>query len=156
MEFESEQGPYFSGRAGVLGELVAWLGGEDDDGRGRIVTGSPGCGKAAALGRIVALSDEGYRTALDLSGVDPATVVPVGLVAAAVHARHKRFEEVVERIGAVPSVRRRSRPSMSSRAWRKVCCSAGGRRPPPSGGFPARRSRPDCAHPAWSSARSTP
>ncbi|MFE6698809.1 caspase family protein [Streptomyces sp. NPDC057718] len=99
VEFESEQGLYFSGRAGVLSELVAWLGGEDDDGRGRIVTGSPGCGKSAVLGRIVALSDEGYRTALDLSGVDPATVVPVGLVAAAVHARHKRLEEVVERIG---------------------------------------------------------
>lgn len=99
VEFESEQGLYFSGRASVLSELVAWLTAEEDDGRGRIVTGSPGCGKSAVLGRIVALSDVGYRAALDLSGVDSATVVPAGLVGAAVHARHKRLEEVVERIG---------------------------------------------------------
>lgn len=99
VEFESEQGLYFSGRAGVLSELVAWLTAEEGDGRGRIVTGSPGCGKSAVLGRIVALSDAGYRTALDLSGVAPTTVVPTNLVAAAVHARHKRLEEVVERIG---------------------------------------------------------
>ncbi|GAA5069176.1 hypothetical protein GCM10023336_52950 [Streptomyces similanensis] len=99
VEFESEQGLYFSGRSNVLKELVSWLVDPDHDGRGRIVTGSPGCGKSAVLGRIVALSDAGYRAALDLSDVDPATVVPAGLVAAAVHARHKRLEEVVERIG---------------------------------------------------------
>ncbi|MFD7899821.1 caspase family protein [Streptomyces sp. NPDC059743] len=100
VEFESEQGLYFSGRVTVLTELVDWLTAEDGDGRGRIVTGSPGCGKSAVLGRIVALSDGRYRSRLDLSGVDPATVVPEGCVAAAVHARHKRLEEVVERIGS--------------------------------------------------------
>lgn len=100
VEFESEQGLYFSGRGNVLTELVSWLTAEDGDGRGRIVTGSPGCGKSAVLGRIVALSDARYRAKLDLSDVDPATVVPEECVAVAVHARHKRLEEVVERIGA--------------------------------------------------------
>ncbi len=104
VEFESEQGLYFSGRVTVLTELVDWLTAEDGDGRGRIVTGSPGCGKSAVLGRIVALSDSRYRSRLDLSGVDPATVVPEGCVAAAVHARHKRLEEVVERIGSALGV----------------------------------------------------
>jgi WD40 repeat protein len=100
VEFESEQGLYFSGRVRVLTELVEWLTAEDGDGRGRVVTGSPGCGKSAVLGRIVALSDGLYRTQFDLSGVDAATVIPEGCVKAAVHARHKRLEEVVDRIAA--------------------------------------------------------
>lgn len=98
VEFESEQGLYFSGRTQVLSELVGWLTSPQGDGRGRVVTGSPGCGKSAVLGRIVALSDLGYRARLDLSGVEASTVLPVGSVSAAVHARHKRLEEVVERI----------------------------------------------------------
>ncbi|MET7484084.1 caspase family protein [Streptomyces sp. NPDC005538] len=99
VEFESEQGLYFSGRGKVLTSLVEWLTAEEGDGRGRIVTGSPGCGKSAVLGRIVALSDARYRAKLNLSDVDPATVVPEECVAVAVHARHKRLEEVVERVG---------------------------------------------------------
>ncbi|WP_399087897.1 caspase family protein [Streptomyces sp. BBFR2] len=98
VEFESEQGLYFSGRRSVLSELVAWLTSDESDGKGRVVTGSPGCGKSAVLGRIVALSDGRYRPRLGLSGADPETVIPEGCVAAAVHARHKRLEEVVERI----------------------------------------------------------
>ncbi|WP_262386905.1 caspase family protein [Streptomyces sp. TRM49041] len=98
VEFESEQGLYFSGRVRVLTELVEWLTADEGDGRGRVVTGSPGCGKSAVLGRIVALSDGMYRERFDLAGVDPATVVPEGCVTAAVHARHKRLEEIVERV----------------------------------------------------------
>ncbi|WP_032917052.1 caspase family protein [Streptomyces rimosus] len=98
VEFESEQGLYFSGRVRVLSELVQWLSGVDGDGHGRVVTGSPGCGKSAVLGRVVALSDSVYRDRLELSGIALATMVPEGCVTAAVHARHKRLEEVVERI----------------------------------------------------------
>ncbi|MDT0269130.1 caspase family protein [Streptomyces sp. DSM 44915] len=98
VEFESEQGLYFSGRVRVLSELVDWLTAPEEDGRGRVVTGSPGCGKSAVLGRVVALSDGPYRARLDLRDVDPRTVVPAGCVTAAVHARHKRLEEIVERI----------------------------------------------------------
>lgn len=104
VEFESEQGLYFSGRVRVLSELVAWLTAEVGDGRGRVVTGSPGCGKSAVLGRIVALSDGPYRSRLDLAGVAPETVIPPGCVTAAVHARHKRLEEVVERLATALDV----------------------------------------------------
>lgn len=98
VEFESEHGLYFSGRTRVLSELTRWLTSPEGDGRGRVVTGRPGCGKSAVLGRVVALSDPGYRTRFDLEGLDPATIIPEGCVAAAVHARHKRLDEVVERI----------------------------------------------------------
>ncbi|MFF4269597.1 caspase family protein [Streptomyces sp. NPDC001536] len=98
VEFESEHGLYFSGRGRVLTELTEWLTAEEGDGRGRVVTGRPGCGKSAVLGRVVALSDPGYRARFDLDALDPATVVPKGCVTAAVHARHKRLDEIVERI----------------------------------------------------------
>ncbi|MFD7499857.1 caspase family protein [Streptomyces sp. NPDC059850] len=100
VEFESEQGLYFSGRERVLTELVAWLTAEHGDGKGRVVTGSPGCGKSAVLGRIVAPSDPAYRAKFAPEGVDPATLVPEDCVTTAVHARHKRLEEVVERIAS--------------------------------------------------------
>lgn len=98
VEYESEQGQYFSGRDRVLTELVSWLTATETDGTGRIVTGNPGCGKSAVLGRIVALSDPDYRVRTDLSTADPATVVPKSTVAVAVHARHKALEEVVAKI----------------------------------------------------------
>jgi WD40 repeat protein len=98
VEFESEQGLYFSGRESVLKQLVEWMADPAGDGKGRVVTGSPGCGKSAVIGRIVALSIDWYRARLDLTDVDPATVVPEDCVTAAVHARHKRLEEIVARI----------------------------------------------------------
>ena len=100
VEYESEQGQYFSGRGRVLTELVSWLTTTEGDGTGRIVTGNPGCGKSAVLGRIVALSDPDYRARIDLSAADPATIVPENCVAVAVHARHKALEEVVGKIAA--------------------------------------------------------
>ncbi|CAL9593711.1 hypothetical protein SUDANB96_05308 [Streptomyces sp. enrichment culture] len=105
VEFESEHGLYFSGRTRVLAELTAWLTAEEGDGMGRVVTGRPGCGKSAVLGRVVALSDPVYRAKFDLGGLDPATVVPEGCVTAAVHARHKRLDEIVERIADCLGVR---------------------------------------------------
>ncbi|WP_338687565.1 caspase family protein [Streptomyces acidiscabies] len=98
VEFESEHGLYFSGRTRVLTELTRWLSAPEGDGRGRVITGPPGCGKSAVLGRVVALSDPGYRARFDLDALDPATVVPESCVTAAVHARHKRLDEIVERI----------------------------------------------------------
>ncbi|MGV9455129.1 caspase family protein [Streptomyces sp. NPDC003635] len=98
VEFESEHGLYFSGRTRVLAELSRWLTADEGDGMGRVVTGRPGCGKSAVLGRVVALSDPGYRSRFDLTGLEPATVVPQGCVTAAVHARHKRLDDIVERI----------------------------------------------------------
>jgi WD40 repeat protein len=104
VEYESERGQYFSGRGRALTELVSWLTGTESDGMGRIVTGNPGCGKSAVLGRIVALSDPDYRARTDLSAADLATVVPENTVAVAVHARHKALEEVVAKIATGLSI----------------------------------------------------
>lgn len=100
VEFESEQGRYFSGRERVLRELVTWMTAPEGDGRGRTVTGKPGCGKSAVLGRIVTVSDPDYRARLNLASAPEGTLVPENTVLAAVHARHKRLEEIVERVSA--------------------------------------------------------
>ncbi|MEU5854881.1 caspase family protein [Nocardiopsis dassonvillei] len=108
VEFESEQGRYFSGREWVLRDLVSWMTSPEGDGRGRIVTGKPGCGKSAVLGRVVTVSDREYRERLGLAESSDDTLVPVGTVTAAVHARHKRLEEIVERVSTALGSRART------------------------------------------------
>jgi WD40 repeat protein len=104
VEFDSEPGLYFNGRARVLDELVSWLTSEQGDGMGRVVTGSPGCGKSAVLGRIVALSDPGYRNKLITDDDSSALTVPERLVDVAVHARHKGLPEIVQHIATTLKV----------------------------------------------------
>jgi hypothetical protein len=59
-----ERGEYFTGRVEALREVVTWL--QEPVGnsvRGYAVTGDPGSGKSAVLGRIVRLSDRRLRAA---------------------------------------------------------------------------------------------
>jgi hypothetical protein len=54
-------GWYFTGREQALRELAVWLSAKHSDGRARVVTGGPGCGKSAVLARVVTLADPTYR-----------------------------------------------------------------------------------------------
>ena len=96
-------GWYFTGRKQALRELAAWLSAERSDGRARVVTGGPGCGKSAVLARVVTLADRTYRNEVLASTrsamLDPATLPPEGVVSVAVHARHKLLAEVTKQIG---------------------------------------------------------
>ncbi|MBP2330008.1 WD40 repeat protein [Kibdelosporangium banguiense] len=98
VEFDSEPGLYFHGRDEILGELVSWLTAPNKDGKGRVVTGSPGCGKSAVLGRIVAMSDPEYRRHLLHEPAPAAAGVTAKLVDVAVHSRHKLLPEIVHQI----------------------------------------------------------
>lgn len=100
VEFDSEPGLYFHGRDRVIKELVDWLTTEHTDGKGRVVTGSPGCGKSAVVGRIVAMSDPSYRRKLLREPSAAAADVPPRLVDAGVHARHKLLPEIVQQIAS--------------------------------------------------------
>ncbi|GAA2581642.1 NACHT and WD repeat domain-containing protein [Actinomadura fulvescens] len=83
------RGWYFTGRRRVLAELVAWIAGSDDP-RARLVTGEPGSGKSAVLGRVATFGYAGLRNevpAAELARADPATLAPPGSVRAAVFAR---------------------------------------------------------------------
>ena len=75
LPFGGRQGWYFTGRTRALRELAQWL---TDSGQPtvQVVTGTPGSGKSAMLGRLVLLADPQHRqTALRADpDVDPVVV----------------------------------------------------------------------------------
>ncbi|MFE6826601.1 SAV_2336 N-terminal domain-related protein [Streptomyces sp. NPDC057690] len=74
LEHAGERGDYFTGRTRALRELSAYLStpGRDHDRKARVVTGDPGSGKSALLGRLLALSDPAAGAARETSrAVDP-------------------------------------------------------------------------------------
>ena len=58
---ESEHGFRFRGRRAALTRIVRWLDRAEPDRRVLVVTGSPGVGKSAVLGRIVTTADAAIR-----------------------------------------------------------------------------------------------
>nr|WP_225954925.1 caspase family protein [Kibdelosporangium phytohabitans] len=78
VERGTDAGDFFTGRTAVLAELTGWLSAPAGDGRARVVTGSPGAGKSAVLGRLVVRSGD----RVDL----------------AVHARQLRVDQAVAAI----------------------------------------------------------
>lgn len=85
-----EQGWYFTGREAVLRQVVRWL----RSGAGLfVITGPPGCGKSALLGRIAVTSVPQYREQLEKAGklaAFPTDTLPkVGSLSAGVHAKNK-------------------------------------------------------------------
>ncbi|MFC6878395.1 MULTISPECIES: AAA family ATPase [Actinomadura] len=99
---DSERGYRFQGRTRALTELVAWLDGDAPDRRALVVTGSPGVGKSAVLGRIVTTADRALRARLPEDGAVRATP---GSVHCAVHAKGKSALEVAREIARAASAR---------------------------------------------------
>ena len=90
----TEQGWFFSGRKRLLLELVDWLSTAEHG--VRIVTGPPGAGKSAVMGRLATLSDAQYRQEAIDAGVvkDREDVIPpVGVIDVAVHAKGKTLDD---------------------------------------------------------------
>ncbi|WP_329577000.1 trypsin-like peptidase domain-containing protein [Kitasatospora sp. NBC_01250] len=97
---DAERGFRFRGRTAALGEIVRWL----DRGAERqalVVTGSPGVGKSAVLGRIVTTADAAIAAALPPQ--DDAVRAPLGSIACAVHAKGKTALAVAEEIARAAS-----------------------------------------------------
>ena len=86
-----ERGWYFTGREKPLRRIVAWL--RCAESGLLVVTGPPGCGKSAVLGRLAVLSDQGYRNEADkagaLTGVSRRTDPGIGAISAGIHAKNK-------------------------------------------------------------------
>ncbi|MGY8704596.1 WD40 repeat domain-containing protein [Bradyrhizobium sp. 18BD] len=87
-------GWYFAGRRRLLRELIAWL--ESAQHGVRIVTGAPGSGKSAVMGRLATLSDPDYRNAALRAGVIPlidnGTIPPERIIDVAIHAKGKTLD----------------------------------------------------------------
>ncbi|MGH8904275.1 MAG: trypsin-like peptidase domain-containing protein, partial [Egibacteraceae bacterium] len=98
---DSERGYRFRGRRAALTEIVTWLDRERPDRKVLIVTGSPGVGKSAVLGRVVTTADAGVAAVLPAD--DDAVRATVGAVACAVHAKGKTALDVAMEIARAAS-----------------------------------------------------
>ncbi|RSD11985.1 trypsin-like peptidase domain-containing protein [Amycolatopsis eburnea] len=96
VSIDSEKGYRFRGRTAALSTISRWLGRPAPDRRVLVVTGSPGVGKSAVLGRVITTSDRQTSESLPVS--DDALRVPPGSVACAVHAKGKSALEVATEI----------------------------------------------------------
>lgn len=99
---DAEYGSRFRGRTAALLRLVAWLDRPRPAGRPLIVTGSPGVGKSAVLGRVVTTADPEISKSLPAN--DDAVRATVDSVACAVHAKGKSALEVAVEIARAASV----------------------------------------------------
>lgn len=97
---DAERGFRFRGRTAALTEILAWSG-RSGERRTMVVTGSPGAGKSAVLGRIVTTSDIGIAASLPVD--DSAIRAPLGSVVCAVHVKGKSALEVASEIARAAS-----------------------------------------------------
>ena len=96
-----ERGWFFSGRKRLLRGLVGWM--KTAEHGVRIITGPPGAGKSAVIGRLATLSDAEYRRDALVAGAAMEgndTVPPVGVIDVAIHAK----EQDARRLRSYPGV----------------------------------------------------
>ena len=104
---------------------MAWLDRAVPDRRVLVVTGSPGVGKSAVLGRIVTTADPGIRASLPPG--DEAVRASLGSVSCAVHAKGKTALEVAEEIARAASAALPGEPDDLAPAIRDALSQRGGR-----------------------------
>lgn len=95
-----ETGWYFCGRRRLMRRLIAWLAEAD---RGLfVITGSPGTGKSALLGRIATLSVPDLRTVAEAEGALNDTpnseLPPLGSVDLALSCRNKTLDDCLRAV----------------------------------------------------------
>ncbi len=98
LPFGTLSGWYFCGRVRALSEIVGWLSDlSSGDARARLVTGGPGSGKSAVLGRLVVMSHPDLRCRVPVGEIERApagTVCPLDAIRGRVHARGRTVDEV--------------------------------------------------------------
>jgi len=100
---DSERGYRFRGRRAALTAVKEWLVRSRPDDHVLVVTGSPGVGKSAVLGRVVTTADAGIRATLPAE--DDGVRAEVGSVACAVHVKGKTALDVAVEIARAAAVR---------------------------------------------------
>lgn len=103
VDVPAEPGWRFVGREVALRDIVTWL----RSGNGltsRIVTGGPGSGKSALIGRLVVLSDHYRRPTVPTRDLAEETIPPEGSIATGIHARGLTTAQVLSAVGAAVGV----------------------------------------------------
>lgn len=126
VSIESERGYRFRGRTAALSRIVRWLDRPAPDRHALVVTGSPGVGKSAVLGRIVTMADPAIRASLPVD--DDAVKASLQSVSCAVHAKGKTALEIAEEIARAASVRLPGQPSDLAAAIRTTLGERAGQR----------------------------
>ena len=126
VSIDSERGYRFRGRTAALGQIAGWLDRDEADRRVLVVTGSPGVGKSAVLGRVVTTADATIRASLPQG--DEAIRASVGSVGCAVHAKAKTALEIAEEIARAASARLPEDPADLAPAIREALEGRGGPR----------------------------
>ncbi|MGW7575085.1 trypsin-like peptidase domain-containing protein [Streptomyces sp. NPDC054765] len=98
---DAERGFRFRGRTVALTEIVGWITADEAPRHVLVVTGSPGVGKSAVLGRVVTSADTAI--AATLPQADDAVRAPLRSVSCAVHAKGKTALEVAREIARAAS-----------------------------------------------------
>ncbi len=115
--FGSLSGHYFTGRVRVLSEIASWLTAPvADDTSAVVITGGPGSGKSAILGRVVMMSWRRRPIPVVSGHVLSARARTVTEVAATIGPRGRRGRPTMRTSCSVGSRRPRARPS-SGRRW---------------------------------------
>ena len=104
VDVPAEPGQRFVGREAALRDLVSWLQNKDDL-SARIVTGGPGSGKSAVIGRLVVLSDHDWRRTVPTEDLAADTIPPEGAIATGIHARGMTSAQVLTALCATVGVR---------------------------------------------------
>ncbi|MFE1444144.1 caspase family protein, partial [Streptomyces sp. NPDC058739] len=97
VEHAGERGDYFTGRTHALNELTAFLTTPtgDHDRKARVVTGNPGSGKSALLGRLLTLTGPDTPTASSAQSASGTELLPESLSVIALHARRVTLDDLV-------------------------------------------------------------
>jgi len=95
VEVAAQAGWYFTGRDAALAELAGWLAAPAADTQLRVLTGDPGSGKSAVLGRLVTLADPSLAPKPPGPPADPSSIPPTGSITAALLARGKTTDELI-------------------------------------------------------------
>ena len=98
---DSERGYRFRGRTAALTAIRDWLDRGGVERRVLVITGDPGVGKSAVLGRIVTTADPTVRKQLPPD--DQAVKATAGSVACAVHAKAKSALDIATEIARAAS-----------------------------------------------------
>ncbi|WP_432040770.1 caspase family protein [Streptomyces chartreusis] len=107
VEHTGERGDYFTGRTKALDELTSFLNtpDRDHDRKARVITGDPGSGKSALLGRLLTLTDPDTSAAStrgSATDAEPPSGAPLTLIA--LHARRVTQDDLVTDLASALSL----------------------------------------------------